>query len=67
MAVFELERELDGTRVPVRSYLFVYPGVPSQDWVVKLRITLPRAIDGDGEIRRFIEQLARETTRSAGG
>jgi hypothetical protein len=67
MAVFELEEELEGVRVPVRSYLFVYLDVPRRDWVVKFRITHPRGMNGDEEIRAFIEHLGREAISTTGG
>jgi hypothetical protein len=55
IAIFEFEEVFAGSRMPVRSrlYLFCYVG---GKWTVKYRFTHPKSEDADREIQEFIQK-----------
>ena len=55
LAVFEYEDVFAGSRIPVRSHLYVFCYVGGK-WAVEYRFTRPKGEDADREIQGFIQK-----------
>ena len=55
LAVFEYEDMFAGSKVPLRSHLYVFCYVGGK-WAIEYRFTHPKSEDADKEIQEFIEK-----------
>src|SRR5437867_1040293 len=55
LAVFEYEDVFAGSKIPVRSHLYVFCYVGGK-WAVEYRFTRPKGEDADREIQEFIQK-----------
>ncbi|MGI8785855.1 MAG: hypothetical protein ACR2L2_19645 [Acidobacteriota bacterium] len=57
LAIFEYEGVFAGSRVPIRSHLYLFCYVGGK-WTVKYRFTHPKAVDASKETEEFIQSLS---------